>query len=89
MKSSILASSTIQSSSYYIVIMTLVFALLATTRLELDNANGEVENDTGVNDTTNATNANSDNKTSVQELGDPNCKSPCPPNAEMCIEMCA
>jgi hypothetical protein len=45
MKSSRLAS-TIQSSSYYIVIMTL-FALLATTSLELDNANGEVENDTG------------------------------------------
>jgi hypothetical protein len=85
MKSSRLAS-TIQSSSYYIVIMTLVLALLATTSLELDNASGEVENDTEVN---NATNANSDNKTSVQELGDPNCKSPCPPNAEMCIEMCA
>jgi hypothetical protein len=80
-------ASTIQSSSssYYIVIMILVFALLATTSLELDNASGEEEKDIGVNDSA----ANSDNKTSVQELGDPPCKSPCPPNAEMCIQMCA
>jgi hypothetical protein len=67
-----------------VVITTLVNALLAAICLELDNASGE-EKDNGVNDSA----ANSDNKTSVQELGDPHCKSPCPPNAEMCIQMCA
>ncbi len=43
------------------------------------------EKDIGVNDSA----ANSDNKTSVQELGDSHCKSPCPRAAEICIQMCA
>ena len=75
--------STIQSS-YYIVIMTLVNTLLVIASLELDNANGE-EKDIGINDTTGTI----DNRTFVQESGDPHCKSPCPSSAEMCIEMCA
>ncbi|HET9805409.1 MAG TPA: hypothetical protein VFP49_00720 [Nitrososphaeraceae archaeon] len=75
-------------SAYYVVITTLVHALLATISLELDNASGEEEKDIVVDDSS-ATANTSDNKTSVQELGDPHCKSPCPPNTEMCIQMCA
>jgi hypothetical protein len=67
-----------------VVITTLVNTLLAAICLELDNASGE-EKDNGVNDSA----ANSDNKTSVQELGDSHCKSPCPSTTEMCIQMCA
>ena len=65
--------------SPYIVITTLVYALLAA--IFLDNANGE-EN-SGSND------VYKDYKTYAQELVETPCKSPCPPNAEMCIQMCA
>ncbi len=71
------AVSAIPSS--YVMIMTLVYALLAA--IFLDNASGE-EN-SGIND------ADKDNKASAQELVETPCKSPCPPNAEMCIQMCA
>jgi hypothetical protein len=63
----------------YVIIMTLVYTLLAA--IFFDNASGE-EN-SGIND------ADKDNKASAQELVETPCKSPCPPNAEMCIQMCA
>jgi hypothetical protein len=71
---------------YYVVITTIVYALLATIFLQIDNANGEEETDIRNND---SATANSGNKTSVQELGDPHCKSPCPSDTEMCVQMCA
>ena len=67
--------------SFYIIIMTLVYALLAAI-IFLDNARGEEEN-SGIND------VDKDNKASAQELVETPCKSPCPPNAEMCIQMYA
>lgn len=67
--------------SSYIIIMTLVYTLL-TAIIFLDNARGEEEN-SGIND------VDKDNKASAQELVETPCKSPCPPNAEMCIQMCA
>ena len=73
------AVSVIPSS--YLMIMTLVYAIVASIFLELDNASGDEE--IGIND------ADSDNKTFVQELVETPCKSPCPPTAEMCIQMCA
>ena len=70
--------------SSYVVITTIVYALVATTFFEIDKALGEGENFVvDIND------ADSDNKISAQELIETPCKSPCPPNAEMCIQMCA
>ncbi|HET9807374.1 MAG TPA: hypothetical protein VFP49_10725 [Nitrososphaeraceae archaeon] len=63
------------------VITAIVYALLATIFLELDNASGE--EDININD------ADSNSKASAPELVDASCKSPCPPTAEMCIQMCA
>jgi hypothetical protein len=63
------------------MIMTLVYAIVASIFLELDNASGDEE--IGIND------ADNDDKTFVQELVETPCKSPCPPTAEMCIQMCA
>jgi hypothetical protein len=73
------AVSAIQSS--YVMIMTLVYALLAT--IFGDNVMGEENN--GIINV-----VDKDNKASAQELVETPCKSPCPPNAEeMCIQMCA
>ena len=52
-------------------------ALVATTFFEIDNALGEGENFVV------------DDKTYTQQLVKTECKSPCPPTAEMCIQMCA
>ena len=72
------AFSATQSS--YVMIMTLVYALLAT--IFLDNANGA--EDSGI-----INGVDKDNKASAQELVETPCKSPCPPNSEkMCIQMC-
>jgi hypothetical protein len=73
------AVSVIPSS--YLMIMTLVYVLVATIFLELNNARGD--EGISIND------ADRDNKTFVLELVETPCKSPCPPTAEMCIQMCA
>ena len=75
------AVSSIPSS--YVLITTLVYALLGAIFLELDNVSGE-EEDINVNDV-----ADADNKTSALELVDASCKTPCPSTAEMCIQLCA
>lgn len=73
------AVSAVRSS--YVMIMTLVYALLAT--IFLDNANRA--EDSGI-----INGVDKDNKAFAQELVETSCKSPCPPNAEeMCIQMCA
>ena len=64
------------------VITTVVYALVATIFFEIDKAFGEGENfvidDNGKTMTYN-----------TQQVVETQCKSPCPPNTEMCIEMCA
>ncbi|HET8858181.1 MAG TPA: hypothetical protein VFM28_11700 [Nitrososphaeraceae archaeon] len=67
--------------SSYVIIMTVVYALLAA--IFVDIANGA--EDSGI-----VNGVDKDNKASAQELVETTCKSPCPPNAEeMCIQMCA
>ena len=63
------------------MITTLVYALLVTIFLELDNASGDKSID--------IKNTDSDTKISAQELIDVSCKSPCPSDAEMCVTKCA
>jgi len=68
--------------SSYVVITTIIYALLAPIFFEIDNSLGEVENFV-VDD-------NDNNKmTYSQQVVEPKCKSPCPSTAEMCIAMCA
>lgn len=67
--------------SSYIMITTLIYALLSALFLELDNASGERENL--------VVNENENNKVMyTQQKIETHCKSPCPPSAEMCIAMC-
>jgi hypothetical protein len=64
------------------VITTIVYALVVTIFFEIDKAFGEGENFV----------VDDNGKTMIyntQQVVEPQCKSPCPPNAEMCIEMCA
>ena len=68
--------------SSYIVITTIMYALLAPIFFEMDNALGEGENFV-VDDT------DTDKMTYSQQIIEPQCKSPCPSSAEMCIAMCA
>jgi hypothetical protein len=65
--------------SSYIVIMTLVYALVvATTFFEMNNSYGKGRNFVEVDD-----------KTYTQQEIEKSCKSPCPPIAELCMFMCA
>ena len=67
--------------SSYIMITTIVYALIGALFLELDNVSGERKN--FVNDIDNVKTIYS------QQTIETQCKSPCPPSAEMCIAMCA
>ncbi len=65
-----------------IVITTIVYTLVATTFFEIDNVLGEGANfivDDNVKTMTYIS----------QQVAENPCKSPCPPDAEMCITMCA
>ena len=67
------------------VITTIMYALLAPIFFERDNAyRGEEENFVVDND--NNVKATMYNQ---QVLVESECNSPCPPSAEMCIELCA
>ena len=75
--------------SSFIMITTLVYTLLGAIFLELDKVYAEGVNFVDVDDN----NDNDKKKMTysqqvVKEVETP-CKSPCPPNAEMCIEICA
>ena len=84
MKESVMKKIAVSSiPSSYIFIITLVYALLGAIFFELDNVSGEEDN-INVNDGNDA-----DNKSSFPQLIDAPCKSPCPSNEEMCIQMCA
>lgn len=69
------------SPSSYIMITTLIYAILNAIFLEFDIANGQSENFVDDKD---------DDKTIYsQQTIETQCKSPCPPCAQMCIAMCA
>ena len=71
--------SRIANPSLYVVITTIVYALLATTFFEMINVLGVGEN--VVIDNNNDTNIKTANVT--QNVVETQCKSPCPPTAEM------
>ena len=79
-------NSVIALPSQYIVITTIVYALLCPIFIESNNALGEEENFVVNNDKTTMT---SYSQQAIEEEGETECKSPCPSSAEMCIEMCA
>ena len=64
----------------FVITTIIVYALLVPVFFEMDNAFGEGENFVDDNDKIYA-------QQSVAETKE--CKSPCPSNAEMCIEICA
>jgi hypothetical protein len=66
----------------FFVITIIVYALLGPIFFEIDNVLGEIENSTDNNNSKPTNN-------SKQQVIETQCTSPCPPNAEMCIEMCA
>ena len=80
-------NSVIAIPSQYIVITTIVYALLCPIFFECDNALGEEENFVVNNDKTTMTSYSQ--QAIEEEEGETECNSPCPSSAEMCIEMCA
>ena len=78
-------NSVIAIPSQYIVITTIVFALLCPIFFESDNVLGEGETFVVNNDKT--TIMYSQQAIEEQEVETQECKSPCPSSAEMCIEM--
>ena len=62
----------------------ILYGLVTSIFFEINSALAQLENSTddhNINKTT--------NDTQQQQIIETQCKSPCPPNAEMCIEMCA
>jgi hypothetical protein len=77
-------NSVIAIPSQYVVITTIVYALLCPMFFESDNALAEGETFVVNNDKTMMY-----SHQTIQEKVVTDCKSPCPSSAEMCIEMCA
>ena len=69
--------------SQYVVMTTLVYALLCPIFFELDNALGEGEAFAVNNDKT----MTYSQQAIIEEVGT-ECKSPCPKSSDMCITMC-
>jgi hypothetical protein len=69
--------------SIYILLNAIIFFGLVSISFEIDTVLGEIENSTDNND------SKPTNDTKQQQVIEGQCKSPCPPNADMCIEMCA
>jgi hypothetical protein len=82
MKKSVIA---IQSC---VITTILVYALLAPTFFEMDNAFGG-ETYLVVDDKNNGSDKTMMTSDSQQKVETKECKSPCPSRAEMCIEICA
>ena len=76
-------NSVIAIPSQYIVITTIVYALLVPVFFEIGNAFGE---ENFVDDIDNEKMTSYSQQIEVTET---DCKSPCPSSAEMCIAMCA
>ena len=79
-------NSVIAIPSQYIVITTIVYALLCPIFFESDNALGEGETFVVNNDKTTMMYSQ---QAIEEEVETRECKSPCPSSAEMCIEICA
>lgn len=62
----------------------ILYGLVTSIFFEIDSALAQIENSTYDDNVNNST-----NDTQKQQVIETQCKSPCPPNAEMCIEMCA
>jgi hypothetical protein len=77
-------NSVIAIPSQYVVITTIVYALLCPIFFESDNALGEGETFVVNNDKTMMY-----SQQAIKEVVETECKSPCPSSAEMCIEICA
>jgi hypothetical protein len=71
-------------SSQYVVITTIVYALLCPIFFELYDALGEGEKFVVINDDKTMTYSQH-----VEKEVETECKSPCPKSAEICIAMCA
>ena len=78
-------NSVIAIQSQYIVITTIVYALLCPIFFESDNVLGEGETYVVNNDKTPMMYS----QQAIEEVETKECKSPCPSSAEMCIEICA
>ena len=70
--------------SQYVVMTTIMYALLCPIFFELDNALGEGETFAVDNDKT----MTYSQQAIIEEVGT-ECKSPCPSDTEMCVQMCA
>jgi hypothetical protein len=77
-------NSVIAIPSQYVVITTIVYALLCPIFFESDNALAE-----GESFVVNNVKTMMYSQQTIQEEVVTDCKSPCPSSAEMCIEMCA
>ena len=77
-------NSVIAIPSQYIVITTIVYALLCPIFFESDNALGEGEIFVVNNDK----NTMMYSQQAIEQELETECKSPCPSSAEMCIEIC-
>lgn len=72
------------TSAYVVVNAIILYVLIAPIFFEMNSAHGE-----RVNSTDNKDNNSKSTNDTQQQVIETQCKSPCPPNAEMCIEMCA
>ena len=80
-------NSVIAIPSQYVVITTIVYALLCPIFFESDNVLGEGE--TFVVNYDDKTMMTYSSQQAIEEEVETECKSPCPKSAEMCIELCA
>ena len=78
-------NSVIAIPSQYVMITTIVYTLLCPVFFQSDNALGQGETFVVNNDRTTMT---SYSQQAIKEEVEIECKSPCPSNAEMCIEIC-
>ena len=78
-------NSVIAIPSQYVVITTIVYALLCPIFFESDNVLGQGETFVVNNDKT----MMYSQQAIEEKVVETECKSPCPSRAEMCIEICA
>ena len=82
-------NSVIAIPSQYVVITTIVYALLCPIFFESDNALGEGEIFVVNNKDKTMMHSQQTIEEEEEEEETTECKSPCPSNAEICIEICA
>ena len=74
---------------WILIITTIIiwYGRVASIFFEIDSVLGQIENSTDNNNDNNISKTTND--TEEQQVIETRCKSPCPPDTEMCIEMCA